>query len=166
VPLPLSQQRECRALQRNDNGDEMSDLKMKIRWPELGITVEARSLPYNRALADRFWASLPFKTLQIHAMVSGDDLYAYGPESILDHAELIERRLPINEMPVGTIGWSVLGLFAIYYGPCTETLHSTPIAAISEKYHDDLKEVGRSVWDSVFTTKRKIFAELSPVVQS
>lgn len=134
---------------------------MKISWPKIGITVEAAPLEYNRRLYDLFMEMAPFKTVQLHAMVTGEDLYAYTPRSIVGNTSLVEKRIPINEMPVGYVAWSVLGLFAIYYGPCTEDLASTPIAAIPASDHEKLIAAGRAVWNSIQLTKDPIIVEVS-----
>jgi len=134
---------------------------LEVEWPKLGIKVEAKALPYNRKLFDAFCESLPFETIQLHAMVSGEDMYSYSPVSVVEYQDLIERRIEISEEPVGMIAWSGLGLVAIIYGPCTETLTANPIAQIPEQYHEDLKRAGRAAWDSIFNTKELIVAKFS-----
>lgn len=135
-------------------------MQMEISWPKLGITVDAEMLDFNQALAQKFWQTLPFKSIQLHAMVTGEDLYAYSPVSIVEYADLVEKRIPIDKMPVGYVAWSPLGLFAIYYGPCTEPLQSTPIACIPKRDHEKLIAAGRAVWNSILVTKDPIVVEV------
>lgn len=128
----------------------------QVEWPKLGIRLEAAPLPYNQKFFEHFWNSLPFKTIQLHAMVTGEDMYSYCPVSPIEYMDLVEKRLPINEVPPGYITWSGLGLVAIVYGPCTEPLKTQPIAEIPRRFHEDLKRAGWAAWDSIFNTKEKL----------
>jgi len=137
----------------------MSELAMEIRWPKLGISLDAEALDYNKELYRKFWESLPFTTLQLHAMVTGEDMYSYCPVSPVEYMHLVERKLPINEVPPGYVTWSGLGLVAVVYGPCTEPLRTQPIAKIPESFHEELRKAGRAAWDSIFITKDKLPVE-------
>jgi hypothetical protein len=128
----------------------------QVEWPKLGIRLEAAPLPYNQKFFEHFWNSLPFKTIQLHAMVTGEDMYSYCPVSPIEYMHLVEKRLPINEVPPGYITWSALGLVAVVYGPCTEPLRTQPIAEIPKRFHEDLKRAGRATWESIFNTKEKL----------
>jgi len=138
----------------------MDDGKIiEVEWPKLGIKVEAKALSYNRGLFDAFCDSLPFETIQLHAMVTGEDMYSYCPVSVVEYQGLIEKKIKITEEPVGMISWSGLGLVAIVYGPCTEPLTTQPIAQIPEQYHEDLKRAGRAAWESIFNTKELLVVQ-------
>jgi len=134
----------------------MDRMVMEVEWPKLGITVQAESLDFNQRFSEKFWESLPFETIQLHAMVTGEDMYSYCPVSPLEHQRLAEVAKPISELPVGQITWSILGLVAIVYGPCTEPLATRPIALIPERDHQKLKEAGRAAWNSIFFTKEPL----------
>ncbi len=132
----------------------MDDVKiLEIEWPKLGIKVEAEPLSFNQGLFDAFCKSLPFEAIQLHAMVTGDDMYCYCPVSLVQYRDLVERKIKINEEPVGMVSWSGLGLVPIVYGPCTEPLRTQGMAQIPEQYHEDLKRAGRAAWESIFNTK-------------
>jgi len=135
------------------------DKAIEVEWPKIGIKVEANALSYNRGLFDAFRKSLPFETIQLHAMVTGEDMYSYCPVSVVEYLDLVEKKIKINEEPVGMISWSGLGLVAIIYGPCTEPLTTQPIAQIPEQYHDNLKKAGRAAWESIFNTKELLVAQ-------
>ena len=137
----------------------MSKQLMEISWPKLGITVEAEPVEYNKKLSEEFWKSLPFETIQLHAMVTGEDMYSYCPISPVEYMHLVEKRIPINEVPPGHVTWSGLGLVAVVYGLCTEPLPTQPIARIPEPFHEDLRRAGRAAWDSIFITKEKLMVE-------
>jgi len=134
---------------------------MEIRWPTIGVRVEAESLDYNREFSQKFWESLPFKTIQLHAMVTGEDMYSYCPVSPVDYLHLVEKRVPINEVPPGYVTWSTLGLIAIVYGPCSEPLKTQPVARIPDRFLEDLKRAGRAAWESIFITKEKLLVIFS-----
>lgn len=136
------------------------DIKvMEIQWPNIGITVEAVPLDYNIKFAEKFWENLPFKTIQLHAMVTGEDMYSYCPVSPVEYMHLVEKRIPIMDVPPGYITWSGLGLVAVVYGPCSEPLNTQPIAVIPERFHADLKRAGQAAWNSIYITKEKLIAE-------
>lgn len=132
---------------------------IEIQWPKLGILVEAEPLDYNVEFFGKFRGSLPFKTIQLHAMVTGEDMYSYCPVSPVEYMHLVERRIPIMDVPPGLVTWSGLGLVAIVYGPCTEPLTTQPIARIPDEFLSDLKSAGRSAWDSIYFTKEKLVVE-------
>jgi len=146
-------------IQRMKGECRMSKKTIEVKWPKLGISVEAEFLPYNRKFSEQFWKSLPFKTVQLHAMVTGEDMYSYCPVSPIEYMDLVEKRLPINEVPPGYITWSGLGLLAMVYGPCTEPLRTQPIAKVPKRFHEDLKKAGRAAWESIFNTKEKLIVE-------
>ena len=135
----------------------------QVEWPKLGIRLEAGPLPYNQKLFEFFWRSMPFKTIQLHAMVTGEDMYSYCPVSPIEYMHLVEKQLPINKVPPGYITWSALGLVAIVYGPCTEPLRTQPIAEIPKPFHEDLRRAGRAAWDSIFNTKEKLLVEFKQI---
>lgn len=137
----------------------MSKRFLDISWPKLGITLEAESLDYNQKFSERFWESLPFKTIQLHAMVTGEDMYSYCPVSPVEYFHLVDKRVPINELPPGYVTWSGLGLVAIVYGRCSETLKTQPVARVQERFLEDLKMVGRAAWESIFITKDLLVVE-------
>jgi hypothetical protein len=132
---------------------------LEIEWPVLGARVRAEALDFNNELFAAFCQHVPFKTIQLHAMVTGEDIYAYCPGTVLEHQEKIEKRVRICDEPEGYIAWSGLGLVAIVYGPCGEPLSTQPIARVVREDIETLKYVGREVWDSIFNTKRLITAE-------
>src|SRR4030043_2234321 len=93
----------------------MSGKIFQVAWPKLRIKLEAKPLPYNQKFFEKFWESLPFKTIQLHAMVTGEDMYSYCPVSPIEYMHLVEKRLPIDEQPVGYIGWVAFGPVAFVY---------------------------------------------------
>lgn len=136
------------------------EYRFEIEWPSLNARVDAELfMDKNPDLCKVFWDSMPFETIQLHAMVSGEDMYAYCPVNEVEFHH--KGRLPvvISEAPVGSITYSVLGLVAVYYGHITEDLTTQLIGKVNEEHLDTLESVGRAVWDSIYNTKKIIKVE-------
>lgn len=53
---------------------------IKVRWPQLDITVRVvMNDELNKTLIDVLYDNLPYRSLQNHALVSGDHLYHLVP---------------------------------------------------------------------------------------
>lgn len=70
----------------------LRDLKMK--WPKLDVTVTVRMHDMNPALVDLLWDTLPYRSLQTHALVTGDHLYHLVPAEPLIVSERFSIRGP------------------------------------------------------------------------
>jgi hypothetical protein len=58
--------------------------RVNIKWPQLNLTVTAEMLcEVNLALVDLLFENLPYRSLQNHALVSGDHLYHLVPSEKL-----------------------------------------------------------------------------------
>ena len=129
----------------------------EMEWPSLEGKVKAELfMDKNPDLCKIFWDSMPFETIQLHALVSGEDLYAYCP---VNEAEFHQRgKLPVvlSEAPTGSVTYSMLGLVAVYYGVITEDLKTQLIGRVLRDDLETLKSVGRAVWDSIYNTKKII----------
>lgn len=61
-----------------------SDPQVNICWPQLDITVTAEMRPdVNPTLINLLFEHLPYRSLQNHALVSGDHLYHLVPSEKL-----------------------------------------------------------------------------------
>ncbi|MBB5083697.1 cucumopine synthase-related protein [Nonomuraea endophytica] len=132
---------------------------VEIVWPTLGITVSATLDDRNAALADALWQALPYRSLQGHALVAGHHLYHVAPVHSLLHlpaAQRVDRRT----VPDGTVFCSRLQHLGIKYGPLTEPMPATPIGQVVPDDVDSLMEAGRAIWESVYSTKKPIVAEV------
>ncbi|GAA5086407.1 hypothetical protein HNP84_003537 [Thermocatellispora tengchongensis] len=133
--------------------------KIEIVWPELDITVQADLDDRNPALADALWQSLPYRSLQGHALVAGHHLFHVAPIHSLLHLPAhhkVDRRLE----PDGTVFCSRLQHLGIKYGALTEPMLATPVGLVREEDTARLAEAGRAVWESVYSTKRPVIAEV------
>lgn len=52
--------------------EKLSARQIEISWPNFGITVTADLDDRNPALADALWESLPYQSLQGHALIAGN----------------------------------------------------------------------------------------------
>lgn len=58
--------------------------RVNIRWPQLDITVTADMRPdVNPTMVNLLFEHLPYRSLQNHALVSGDHLYHLVPSEKL-----------------------------------------------------------------------------------
>jgi hypothetical protein len=57
--------------------------ELKIRWPKVDVTVTVRMNDLNTALVNLLWDTLPYRSLQTHALVTGDHLYHLVPSDPL-----------------------------------------------------------------------------------
>lgn len=57
--------------------------ELKIKWPKLDVTVTVRMHSLNPALVELLWKTLPYRSLQTHALVTGDHLYHLVPSEPL-----------------------------------------------------------------------------------
>jgi hypothetical protein len=57
---------------------------IKVKWPQLDITVTAiMNEQVNPSLVNLLYENLPYRSLQNHALVSGDHLYHLVPSEKL-----------------------------------------------------------------------------------
>ena len=131
--------------------------QIEIEWLPLGISVTADlddgPGARNPTLVDLLWAKLPYRSLQNHALVSGNHLYHLVP-----HPELIYTEPSTREdrtlSPDGTVFLSQLQHVGIKYGPLTEYLSASAIGAVQATDLADLRDVGRACWEAAYRTKQ------------
>ncbi|MCM6778866.1 hypothetical protein NDR87_35870 [Nocardia sp. CDC159] len=139
--------------------DSTSGRHIEIAWPAVGITVTAELDDRNAALADALWEALPYRSLQGHALVAGHHLYHAAPIPSLLHLPATTR-FDRREAPDGTVFCSALQHLGIKYGTLTEPMPASPVGRVLPADMPALLEVGRAVWDSVYSTKQPILAEV------
>lgn len=67
----------------NNHTEGQPPRELKIKWPKLNVTVKVRMHELNSALVDLLWNTLPYRSLQTHALVTGDHLYHLVPSEPL-----------------------------------------------------------------------------------
>lgn len=140
--------------------ETLSGRHIEIAWPDLGITVTAELDGRNPELADALWESLPYRSLQGHALVAGEHLYHAAPIPSLLHLPASTRIPDRREAPNGTVFCSALQHLGIKYGTLTEPMPASPVGQIRQEDIPGLLEAGQAVWDSVYSTKKPILAEV------
>lgn len=134
---------------------------IEINWVELGLSVTAELKDdKNPKLASFFWDSLPYNTLQNHALVSGDHLYHMTPfrDLVYSSAQYKEDR---TRSPDGTLFLSHLQHLAIKYGPLTEYLSAAAIGDVIPEHIPRLKQVGDACWEAVYRRKQNVEVQVT-----
>lgn len=140
--------------------EKLPGRQIEISWPDLGITVTADLDGRNAALADALWESLPYQSLQGHALIAGEHLYHVSPIPALLHTPHDTRVPDRREAPDGTVFLSGLQHLGIKYGTLTEPMPATPVGRIRAADMPALREAGAAIWDAVYSTKKQIVAEV------
>ncbi|MFG2988229.1 hypothetical protein ACGFZK_02775 [Streptomyces sp. NPDC048257] len=138
----------------------LSGRLIEIAWPDLGITVTAELDDRNPVLADALWESLPYQSLQGHALVAGAHLYHAAPIPSLLHLHASTRIPDRREAPDGTVFCSALQHLGIKYGTLTEPMPASPVGRIREEDLPALLEAGQAIWDAVYSTKKPLLVEV------
>ncbi|MET9486139.1 hypothetical protein [Nocardia sp. NPDC006630] len=134
--------------------------QLEIAWPDLDITVTADLDGRNGELADALWEALPYRSLQGHALVAGSHLYHVAPIPSLLHLPASTRIADRRDAPDGTVFCSALQHVGIKYGPLSEPMAASPVGRIRSEDMSALREAGQAIWDSVYSTKQPILAEV------
>jgi len=132
-----------------------------LSFSPLNLRIRAKLLEeLNPKLCEIVKNKLPYKSIQCHALVAGEQLYHYTPiiEAVTYKAKIREDKI---KQPVGRINMSSLELLSIKYGKITEYLTSVPVAQVVQEDIQKLVKVGRLVWESIFETKKLITATVS-----
>ncbi|MEU8890318.1 hypothetical protein [Streptomyces sp. NPDC048442] len=143
--------------------ETLAERHIEISWPELGVTVTAELDDRNPALADALWESLPYQSLQGHALVAGEHLYHAAPIPSLLHLPAAYKIADRREAPDGTVFCSALQHLGIKYGTLSEPMPAAPVGRIRAADLGGLREAGRAVWDSVYSTKKPALVEVRRV---
>ncbi|MFE4581516.1 cucumopine synthase-related protein [Streptomyces chartreusis] len=134
----------------------MANRQITIHWVQPDIKVVADLLDdLNPKMCDVLWNYLPYRSVQLHALISNEHLYHYNPivESMFLEAEYMESRATA---PVGTVFLSYLQHLSMKYGLVTEDLPAAPVARVRKEDLAALAEAGRRCWDATYQTKEVI----------
>ncbi|KAM0671078.1 hypothetical protein ACQRIU_001473 [Beauveria bassiana] len=135
----------------------VSTRRINICWPQLNITVTAEMRhDVNPALVDLLYENLPYRSLQNHALVSGDHLYHLVPTEKLIYTKADFKVPDRTTEPDGTVFLSGLQHLAVKYGPLTEYLPAAPCGNIVPEDMDKLRTAGRGIWKACNETKQVI----------
>lgn len=130
--------------------------QIEIEWVPLKVKVTADLLEdINPEFCNLLWSYLPYNSIQLHALISGQHLYHYNPiiETFFIEPKTKESRA---KSPEGTVFLSYLQHLSIKYGHVTEDLPAAPIARVIPEDISKLKEAGKKCWESTYKTKELI----------
>ncbi|MEV6947468.1 hypothetical protein AB0N07_37005 [Streptomyces sp. NPDC051172] len=126
----------------------------------MGCTVTATLDGRNPELADALWESLPYQSLQGHALVAGEHLYHVAPIHSLLHLQPSHKIADRREAPDGTVFCSALQHLSIKYGELTEPMPAAPVGRVRAEDMSALRRAGQAVWEAVYSTKKQILVEV------
>jgi hypothetical protein len=130
--------------------------QIEIEWPAIERRVVADLIETkNPNLCDLLWDSLPYNSIQSHALVSGDHLYHVAPiwRLVWEQAKAKEDR---TKSPDGTVFLSQLQHMAIKYGPLTEYIPAAVVGRVIPEHVPILRLAGQEIWRAAYETKQVI----------
>lgn len=127
---------------------------LEIVWTRRGHEIHRVTASIDHTLNPTLSASLlrsiPYQTIQTHALVSGDHLYHICPDPLLPLATPFSQ-VDRVAAPVGTVFMSQLQHLAVKCGPVTETLPAAPVGRVFDTDLEKLPEVADVVWEAMQT---------------
>ncbi|PHH66791.1 hypothetical protein CDD81_5923 [Ophiocordyceps australis] len=130
---------------------------VKVKWLQLNVTITLQlNVEVNPRLINVLFESLPYRSLQNHALVSGDHLYHLVPSERLIYT-VADYVVPDRTTePEGTVFLSGLQHLGINYGPLTENLPAAPCGSVIPEDMEKLRNVGNCVWEACTKSKQII----------
>ncbi|PHH83508.1 hypothetical protein CDD82_59 [Ophiocordyceps australis] len=130
---------------------------VKVKWLQLNVTITVQlNVDVNPRLINLLLSHLPYRSLQNHALVSGDHLYHLVPSERLIYT-VADYIVPDRTTePDGTVFLSGLQHLAIKYGPLTENLPAAPCGSVVPQDMEKLRNVGNCVWKAHTENKQII----------
>lgn len=123
--------------------------KLEIEWPDLETKITATLLWKDAPrICEAVWKALPFESILVHAMISGQMLY--NPTKIrIPH--IIENVKSLHVLEPGSITFSpvLASNIVIAYGIITEPMDQCWFAKTNDSDIDKLKRVGVLVWENM-----------------
>ncbi|KAF7596923.1 hypothetical protein BBP40_011968 [Aspergillus hancockii] len=113
------------------NTQSQAPREVKIKWPKLDTTITVKLNDSNPSLTDLFGSALPYRSLQTHAVVAGDQLYHLVPLEQLIH-------------------------LVIKYGTVTEHQAVATCGRVINEDLEKLRWVAEEIWRSQCETKQPI----------
>ncbi|PWY93562.1 hypothetical protein BO94DRAFT_614879 [Aspergillus sclerotioniger CBS 115572] len=138
----------------NISGQPLRELK--IKWPKPNVTVTVRMNNSNPALVDILWDTLPYRSLQTHALVTGDHLYHLVPAERLIYTNPQYKAPDRAKEPDGTVFLSKFQHLAIKYGKVTEHHPAASVGTVIPEDLEKLRRAGKESWKSQLQHKEPI----------
>lgn len=156
---------------RVPNGSKAQPLnEVKINWPKLNTTITVKINDANPTLVGLLDTALPYRSLQTHAVVAGDQLYHLVPledlivsgfchkESRLTNCTKYtpaDKKAPDRaKEPDGSVFLSSFQHFVIKYGEVTEHQPVATCGNVIDEDMDKLRWVANEVWKYQCETRK------------
>ncbi|MFI5932100.1 hypothetical protein [Actinoplanes sp. NPDC051494] len=137
--------------------------QIEIAWESIGAKIRINlDDTRNAELVEPLWASLPYRTLQGHALVAGDCFYQVAPAHDLLHA-VADHRVDRQIQPNGTVFCSAVQHLTVKYGELTEPMPAAPIGMVVPEDVDSLPKIGQMIWDAVHGNGAPVIAQVRRV---
>ena len=123
--------------------------ELEIEWPDLETKITAEMLWENAPrICEAIWKALPFPSISVHAMISGQMFY--NPTKI-HIPQFIENVKSLHELEPGEITFSpVLSSNIVFiYGIVTEPMDTCVFAKAKDVDIEKLKKVGVLMWENM-----------------
>ncbi len=132
-----------------------------IDWPALQQKVKAHLLSQQDPdLLARFWQTLPFESIQSHAVVAGFQIYCPFRLACKPARPWHE---PMNAQPMGRINLELdFQYLAVNYGPLTEPVPALPVAQVRDEDLARLPPIGKAVWDNLLFSNEFLTVRFQP----
>ena len=127
---------------------------MFVEWPDFGVKVEAvLETERNPGIVREIWENLPMETLQEHALVSGPAMYCWVPMLSTEKSTFNVKNRDLED---GSIVYlqRTGNKMSIHYGPTKEPVTTPQIAMIKPEYLEDIKRVGKGIFENTITEKK------------
>jgi hypothetical protein len=125
---------------------------MQLEWPDIGTTVTAKLMREQAPrICDGVWTALPFASISVHALISGQMFY--NPTRIY-LPDVKENFISLDEFKAGYISFSpsLSSNIVISYGLITEPMTQCVFASVIEEDLEKLSNVGLKLWESMLQT--------------
>ena len=123
--------------------------ELEIQWPELQSKIVAEFLWEDAPrICETIWRALPFESISVHAMISGQMFY--NPTKI--HVpQFIENVKSLHQLKPGEMTFSpVLSSNIVFiYGIVTEPMDQCIFAKVKDSDLENLKKVGVMIWENM-----------------
>ncbi|GCB21645.1 hypothetical protein AAWM_04530 [Aspergillus awamori] len=131
--------------------------EVKVKWPKLNTTITVKINDANPTLVGLLGTALPYRSLQTHAVVAGDQLYHLVPLEELIYTPADKKAPDRAKEPDGSVFLSSFQHFVIKYGEVTEHQPVATCGRVIDQDMDKLRWVADEVWKcQCETTKHPI----------
>ncbi|GLB07625.1 hypothetical protein AtubIFM57258_002973 [Aspergillus tubingensis] len=140
---------------RIPNGSQVQHLnEVKIKWPKLNTTITVKINDANPTLVGLLETALPYRSLQTHAVVAGDQLYHLIPSEQLIYTPADKKAPDRAKEPDGSVFLSSFQHFVIKYGEVTEHQPVATCGKVIDEDMDKLRWVADEVWKCQCETRK------------